>query len=140
MSHHHHHPDHAASISDFTSSSHGRDAMDALAQNGIVGQDAENVIQHAAAAAHAHVEEHAQSTGILGAHPGKSFFAAFAAGLLKGDGVFGSIADGAEGVISGRIAEAIATKAGLDSSMASTAAAAVTPFLVSFLKSKLGHG
>lgn len=136
---HHHHPDHAASIHEFASSSHGRDAMDALAQQGIVGQDAENVIQHAAAAGHAHVEEHAQSTGILGAHPGRSFFAAFAAGLIKGDGVFGSIADGAEGMISGRIAEAIATKAGLDSSMASTAAAAVTPFLVSFLKGKLGH-
>jgi hypothetical protein len=140
MAHHHHHADHAASIADFASSGHGQGALDALAQQGIVGQDADNVIQHAAAAAHAHVEEHAQSTGILGAHPGKSFFAAFAAGILKGDGVFGSIADGAEGVIAGRIAEAIATKAGLDSSMASTAAAAVTPFLVSFLKTKLGHG
>jgi hypothetical protein len=136
---HHHHADHAASIADFGASAHGQGALDALAQQGIVGQDADNVIQHAAAAAHAHVEEHAQSTGILGAHPGKSFFAAFAAGILKGDGVFGSIADGAEGVISGRIAEAIATKAGIDSSMASTAAAAVTPFLVSFLKGKLGH-
>ena len=138
MSHHHHHPDHAASIAEFTSSSHGRAAKDALAEQGIVGEDADNVIQHAAAAAHAHVEEHAQSTGILGAHPGKSFFAAFAAGLLKGDGVFGSIGDGAEGVIAGRIAEAIAATAGIDSSKASTAAAAVPPFLVSFLKGKLG--
>jgi hypothetical protein len=140
MGHHHHHQDHHASINEFTASAHGRDAMDALAQNGIVGQDAENVIQHAAAAAHAHVEDHAQSSGILGAHPGRSFFAAFAAGLLKGDGVFGSIADGAEGVVSGRIAEAIANKAGIDPSLASTAAAAVTPFLVTFLKGKLGGG
>lgn len=138
MSHHHHHPDHAASIDEFMASQHGQDAFRALQAQGLDVNAAQQVLQHAAAEGHGHVENLGQSSGILGAHPGKSFFAAFAAGLIKGDGLFGSLVDGGEGVISGRIAEALANKAGIDSGTAAAAAAAATPFLVSFLKGKLG--
>jgi hypothetical protein len=142
MSHHGHHAHHAHhqdSINEFKTSDAGRSAISALSQHGIVGQDAEDMLHHAAATAHAHVEDHAQSSGLLGEHPGRSFFAAFAAGLVRGDGVMGSLGDGFEGVVTGRIAEAIAKKAGIDSSLASSAAAAMTPFLVGFLKSKMGR-
>ena len=84
------------------------------------------------------MHEHASSSGILGEHPGKSFFAAFAAGLVKGDGVLGALEDGAAGVITGRVAEALASRAGLDEGTAATVAAAATPFVMSFVKKHLG--
>ena len=61
-----------------------------------------------------------------------------AAGLVRGDGFFKSLTDGGEGVISGRVAESLAARAGLDPSTASTIAAAATPYVVAFLKQKLG--
>ena len=118
----------------FIGSSHGQHALAALSAQGISGDDAQKYLQHATEAAHAHVEEQA---GILGNHPGKSFFAAFAAGLVKGDGLLGALEDGGEGVITGRIAEYIADKAGIDSGTASTIAAAATPYVWSFIKQHL---
>ncbi|CAM3654487.1 hypothetical protein [Roseateles saccharophilus] len=123
-------------LSEFLSTEHGAQAMQALTAQGYSDADAQQLLGHATEAAQAHVEE--QHAGLMGSHPGKSFFAAFAAGLVQGDGFFKSLEDGGEGVISARIAEAVANKAGVDSSAASTIAAAATPFLVSFLKSKLG--
>jgi hypothetical protein len=137
MSHHHHHPDHAASIDEFMASGQGAGALGALQAQGLDPNTAQNVLQHAAAAAHGHVESVSQGSGILGAHPGTSFFAAFAAGMIKGDGIWGSIVDGGEGVLTGRIAEAVADKAGVDSGTASAVAAAATPYIVSYFKGKL---
>jgi len=74
----------------------------------------------------------------LGAHLGRNFFAAFAAGVVKGDGLLGSMKDGLEGALSGRLVEALATKVELDPSTASGIAAAATPFVASFLHEKLG--
>jgi hypothetical protein len=86
------------------------------------------MLSQAAEAAHAHVEEH---------HGGRNFFAGFAAGLLRGDSFLKSLVDGGEGALAGRVAESMASRAGVDGSTASTLAAAATPFLVSFLKQKL---
>lgn len=122
-------------ISEFLGSEHGAGAADALAQAGITGDQAQQVLSAAAGAGHAQVEE--SGSGLLGAAPGKSFFAAFAAGIVKGDGVFGSLEDGAEGVLVGRVAQAIADRAGIDPATAQTLAAAVTPFVASFIKKKL---
>lgn len=49
-----------------------------------------------------------------------------------------SLGDGAEGVLGAKVTEAIASRAGINPGMASTVVAAATPFLVSFVKSKLG--
>ena len=57
---------------------------------------------------------------------------------MKGDGLVGALEDGAEGLLTGRITEALASRAGLDPAMASTIAAAATPFVASFLKNTLG--
>jgi hypothetical protein len=135
--HHHHHPDHAASINEFMASGQGASALGALQSQGLDPSMAQQVLQHAAVAAHGHVEQVSQSAGILGNHPGKSFFAAFAAGLIKGDGIWGSLKDGGEGVLTGRIAEFVADKAGVDSGTASALAAAATPYLVDYFKGKL---
>ena len=74
----------------------------------------------------------------MGEHAGKSFFSAFASGLVRGDGFLKSLVDGGEGVMSGRVAESLAERAGLDPSTASAVAAAATPYVVGFLKQKFG--
>ncbi len=125
-------------LGNFLNSDQGAQAKAALASQGISPQDAEQYLGHATQAAMEHVNDHAASNGLLGEHPGHSFFAAFAAGWLKGDGVFGALEDGAMGVVTGRITEALADKAGLDSGTASAVAAAATPFVMSFLRQHLG--
>lgn len=122
-------------VSDFLSSEHGQQALASLNDQGIDGDSAQQYLGVAAEATHAHAEE--QTSGLMGDHPGKSFFAAFAAGLVHGDGFLKSLVDGGEGVISGKVAEALAARAGVDPSTASTIAAAATPYLVSFLREKL---
>ncbi len=72
----------------------------------------------------------------MGEHAGKSFFAAFAAGLVRGDGFLKSLGEGGEGVLTGRVAESLAARMGIDPATASTVAAAATPYIVSFLKEK----
>ncbi|WER48099.1 hypothetical protein CupriaWKF_25170 [Cupriavidus sp. WKF15] len=122
-------------VTEFLASEHGGQAAQALADQGISPDDARQMLGHAAEAAHAHVEE--QSGGLLGEHAGKSFFAAFAAGLIRGDGFFQSLKEGGEGILTGRVAESLAGKMGIDPSTASTMAAAATPYLVAFLKERL---
>ncbi len=124
-------------VSEFLSSEHGQGAAGALAAQGIAPNDAQTLLAHAATAGAEHAEAQG-SAGLLGEHAGKSFFAAFAAGLVKGDGVVGALEDGTEGVLVGRITEALASRAGLDPSTASAVAAAATPYVASFLKKKLG--
>ena len=125
-----------ALFNEFMGSTHGQNAAAALSEQGVSPEDANQYLQHAAEVAHAHVEE--QGSGFLGAHIGRNFFAAFASGLVKGDGLLGSIKDGLEGALSGRLVEALASKVGLDPSTASGIAAAATPFITSFLHEKLG--
>ncbi|MEX3933383.1 hypothetical protein AB4Y32_16520 [Paraburkholderia phymatum] len=122
-------------VSEFLASEHGNQAAQALADQGVSPDDAQQMLGQVAETAHAHVEE--QSAGLLGEHPGKSFFAAFAAGLVRGDGFFKSIEEGGEGILTGRVAESLAQKMGIDPAVASTVAAAATPYVVAFLKEKL---
>jgi hypothetical protein len=114
--------------SEFLSSGQGAQALDALRAQGVDNAAAQKLLGHAAEAAHAQAEEH---------HGGRNFFAAFTAGLVHGDGFLKSLVDGGEGMLTGRVAESMAARAGIDGSMASTLAAAATPFLVSFLQQKL---
>ncbi|MDR5758087.1 hypothetical protein [Caballeronia sp. LZ035] len=122
--------------SEFLASEHGAQATQALADQGISTEDSQQILGTAAETAHAHVEE--QHEGLLGDHPGKSFFAAFASGLVRGDGFFKSMEEGGEGVLTGRIAESIAARMGMDPGTAATVAAAATPYVISFLREKLG--
>lgn len=125
-------------VGNFLSSEQGRQATAALQEKGIDPDTAQTYLTHAATAVAAHAEDHAQSHGILGDHPGRSFFAAFASGLVKGDGVLDSLEDGAAGVVTARVTEALCDKAGLDSATAEMVAAAATPYAMSFIKSHLG--
>lgn len=124
-----------ALFNEFIGSEHGQGAVAALGAQGISPEDATTYLGHATAAAHAHIEE--QSGGFFGEHAGRNFFAALASGVVKGDGFFGSIKDGLEGALGGRIVEALASRAGIDPSTASTVAAAATPYITQFLHEKL---
>ena len=126
-------------VTSFLGSSQGRDAAAALAKQGFDPSQAQQILQHATAAGASHVESHHKdSGGILGNHAGLSFFAAFASGLIKGDGVMGALEDGAMGVVTGRIAEAITAQMNIDSKLADAAAAASAPYVMAFLKKHLG--
>ena len=125
-------------VGNFLSSDHGRQAMAALQEKGIDPSTAQGYLTHAATAVASHAEAHAESHGILGDHPGRSFFAAFASGLVKGDGVLGSLEDGAAGVVTARVVEALCDKAGVDTGTAEMVAAVATPYAMSYIKSHLG--
>ncbi|SAK87508.1 hypothetical protein AWB76_06185 [Caballeronia temeraria] len=122
-------------VSEFLASEHGAQATQALTDQGFSTEDSQQMLGTAAQTAHAHAEE--QNAGLMGNHPGKSFFAAFAAGLVRGDGFLKSMEEGGEGILTGRIAESIAARMGIDPGTASTVAAAATPYVVAFLREKL---
>jgi len=125
-----------AFVNEFMNSPHGQEAMNALGAQGISPDSAQQMLSVGAEAAHSHVAT--QDTGLLGEHAGKSFFAAFAAGILKGDGFMGALGDGLEGIVGAKVTESLAARLGVDPGMASTVAAAATPYLVSFIRSKFG--
>ncbi len=125
-------------VQKFLDSVHGQNAAAALSAQGIDDSQVQGILKHAATAGVEHVKQaHEDSGGLLGEHAGMEFFAAFASGLIKGDGVVGSLEDGAGGVVIGRITQALTEKMGIDSSTADAAAAATAPYVMSFLKEEL---
>lgn len=130
--------DAAALASSFLDSPSGQQALAALGQQGLSTAEAAQALTHTVDTASAHLTQHASEGGLLGAHPGKSFFAAFAAGLVRGEGVLGALEDGAEGVVVGKVTETLGDTLGVDGARASTLAAAATPFVLDFLKQHLG--
>ncbi|VVE42539.1 hypothetical protein PAN31117_04639 [Pandoraea anapnoica] len=121
-------------VSEFMTSELGKQARQALISQGVNADDAQKMLGHATDVAHAGTEE--QSSSWMGDHAGKSFFAAFAAGLVRGDGFLKSLEGGGAGMLTGRVAQALANRMGIDSATASTVAAAATPYIVSFMKEK----
>lgn len=121
----------------FLASEHGQQALAALTQQGISEDDATTMLGHAAQAGADHVHDHAESSGILGEHPGRNFFAAFAAGLVKGDSVTDALEDGAAGVLTAKVTEVLCDKLGLDPNTAATVAATATPYVMGFLREHL---
>ena len=124
-------------ISGFLQSAQGKDALSALEGQGITGADAEAALGHATTAVTQHASEAHSGGGLLGEHATRNFFAALASGIVKGDGLLGALEDGALGVITGRVTEALVERAGMDGGTASTVAAAVTPQVVAFVKSHI---
>ena len=133
-------------ISGFLASPHGQGALASLAGKNLGGASAESLLGHATQAAAEHVndaQQPAEGAGgllgsLLGAHAGRNFLAGLAAGMAKGDGLLGSLDDAALAVVTGRITEALVEKAGIDGGVASTVAAAATPFITKYLHEKFG--
>ncbi|HEX7749840.1 MAG TPA: hypothetical protein VF445_13935 [Bordetella sp.] len=122
-------------VAEFLASDHGSQAAQALADQGVNPDDAQQMLSQAAQAAHGHLEE--QSSGLLGNRADGSFLAALASGLVHGEGLVQSLEDGGAGVLNDRVAESLAEKMDVSPDTAATIAATVTPYLTSFLKEKL---
>jgi hypothetical protein len=123
----------------FLESPQGQGAASALSDMGYGDNDVQKILHHSISAGAEHVEQaHKDSGGLFGHHAGMSFFAAFASGLIKGDGVFRSIEDGAVGVIEGKIVGLLTAHMGIDSAAADAAAAATAPYVLAFLREHLG--
>ena len=126
-------------VQSFMGSPHGQQAAAALTQQGFDPGQVNQILWQATSAGAQQVEQrHRDNGGLLGEHAGLSFFAAFASGLVRGDGVMGALEDGAAGVVVGRIAEALTARLGMNSGMADAAAAATAPYVVGFLRQHLG--
>jgi hypothetical protein len=123
----------ASLLGKFLESSHGQNAASALSAQGLGSADVQQILTHSMTAGAEHVEEAHKSSG----HAGMSFFAAFASGIIKGDGVFGSLEDGAVGVIEGRIVALLTARMGMNSAAATAAAAATAPYVLAFLREHL---
>jgi hypothetical protein len=130
--------DFASLLTKFLESPHGQSAAAALGAQGFGADQVQQILNHSVSAGAAHVEQaHQDGGGLLGRHAGMSFFAAFASGLVKGDGIFGSLEDGAAGLIEGRIVALLTANMGMDSATAAAAAAATAPYVLSFLREHL---
>ncbi len=118
----------------FLESSHGQGAASALQSQGFGDDQVQQILSQSLTAGAAHVEEAHQNSGH---HTGMSFFAAFASGIVKGDGIRGSLEDGVVGVVEGRIAGILTARMGIDSGAATAAAAATAPYVLAFLREHL---
>jgi hypothetical protein len=121
-------------LSKFLESSHGQNAAAALSAQGIGADNIRQILDHSVSAGAAHVEQAHKDSGH---HTGLSFFAGFASGLIKGDGILGSLEDGAVGVIQSRIVALLTAHMGMDSAAADAAAAATAPYVLAFLREHL---
>ena len=122
-------------LSRFLESPHGQAAASALSAQGYGDDDVRQILGHSISAGAAHVEAAHQAGGVQ--HGSLSFFAGFASGLLKGDGIRGSLEDGAVGLIEGRIVSLLTAHMGIDSATADAAAAATAPYVLAFLREHL---
>ncbi len=122
-------------VGTFLESRHGQAAASALSAQGYDDDAARQILGHSLSAGADHVEEAHRAGG--GHHAGASFFAAFASGLVHGDGVRGSLEDGVVGVVEGRIAGLLTARMGYDSAAADAAAAATAPYVLAFLREHL---
>jgi hypothetical protein len=132
-------------LSEFTSSPHCESAVAALVQQGIGDGDARNYINDATTAAAAAMskatESHPQPEvglfNIFGGHAGKEFLIGLTEGIVRGDGIVGSLEDGGMSMVGGHIGEYLASKTGLPEETSGLVAAVVTPFIVRFVHEKL---
>lgn len=132
-------------LSEFVSSPQGQNALSALQEKGYSAEDATSFLEHGVSAAAETME--GQSAGqaqpeigifdLFGGHAGREFLAGAVAGIMRGEGVLGALEDGGIGLISGHVAEVIASRAGIDPATAGTIAAVVTPFIVHYAHEKL---
>ncbi len=124
-------------LSRFLESSHGQAAASALAAQGYGNDEVTQILNDSVSAGAAHLSEAHQAPGH---QTGLSFFAAFASSIVKGDGIRGSLEDGAVGVIEGRIVALLTAHMGIGSAAATAAAAAAAataPYVLAFLKQHL---
>jgi len=129
----------------FVASSFGRDALAALQKKGIPEDEAKKFMSVAVpgaaeamkSATAGHAQPEVKLFDLFGGHSGRSFIEGVVAGIVRGDGVVGSLEDGAMGLVGGHVAEVIASRMDVDTSKASMVASILTPFIVHYAHDKL---
>ena len=132
-------------LTEFTSSTHGQNALSALQAKGFSGEDASRLLNEAVPAAReamegaagSHPEPHVGLFNLFGGHAAKEFLIGVTEGIVRGDGFVGSMEDGGISLIAGHIGEVIAPRIGLSDEVAGDVAAAIAPFIVRFAHEKL---
>jgi hypothetical protein len=123
-------------------------AMQALGQRGYDPGQATAILNAAAPAAanamaqqtQGHPEPALGLFNIFGGHAFAEFLTGAVTGLLRGDGVVGSLEDGGMGMIGGHIAEVVAQRVGVNQRVAGEIAAIATPFIVHYVHEHIsGH-
>ena len=129
----------------FLSSEHGQGATQALADQGVAPDLAQSLLGQAMPAVgnmlHPGSSEGGGGLlgGLIGGHGGSNFLMGAVGGLIGGHGITGALEDGALSAASGRIAEIVAEHLNVNPDVASRIAAAIGPFLISFVKEKIAH-
>ncbi len=129
----------------FLGSSQGQGAMQALMGQGFDPQQAQTLLGHATDAATQSLQN--QTAGaqqpqvglfnIFGGHAGREALLGAVSGMMRGDGFFGSLEDGALGVLVGHIGEYIGSRMGMDPAQAGQIAALLTPYIGSYVHEHL---
>jgi hypothetical protein len=132
----------------FFQSQQGQNAFGVLQQRGYNPAQAQQILGSAVPAAAEAMARASQGNqqpalgifDIFGGHAGAEFLTGAIGGLLRGDGLVGSLEDGAMGMVGGHIAEVLAQRLGMNQRMAGEVAALVTPFIVHYAHERLsGH-
>lgn len=135
-------------LSSFVQSQHGESAAALLQdRHGLSADQANEALGHAGEAAAAamheqtagHADPAAGAFSLLGGHAGSSFLMGALSGLARGESIGESLKDGLVGVVTGRVAEALAAKMGLPEAQASQIAAVIAPMLMHHAHGKLAE-
>jgi hypothetical protein len=137
-------------LGSFLGSPQGQGAAQALQQRGVPQGQIQQILSAAFPAGASSIEQQGKQVSpgqpelgafdVMGGHPAQSFLIGAATSMLRGGDMGGAIRDGAASVVGGHVAEVLASRAGMDRQMASGVAAAITPFIVSFVHERLaGH-
>lgn len=134
----------------FVTSPEGQQAQKVLASKGFSVDQVKQIMHHVTQAAsgslhqqtHGHAEPAVGLLNVFGGHAGREFLMGAVAGLIKGDGLVGSLKDGGMGMLTGHIAEWLAPRLNVDPEVAGGIAAAVTPFVGQYVHNHLSehHG
>ena len=129
----------------FASSPAGQKAVQVLQSKGFTPEQVQDIMSHAGTAAASGLQKQtgggADAVGlfnIFGGHSGREFLMGAVTGLLKGDGVVGSLEDGGMGALAGHMGEYLAPRLGVDPGTAGSITAVLTPFVGQYVHDHLG--
>jgi len=129
----------------FMGAPQGQRAMSQLQAQGFAPQQSQGVLQSAFPVAARAVQQQGggESLGLMDVGEGhyvSNFLTGAITGLVRGEGLMGSAADGLQGVVGGHVTQVIASRYGLPQRVAGMAGAVATPLIIDFLFERIRGG
>ena len=129
----------------FMQSEQASQAQQALSARGYPPDQVSAILDAAGPAAanamHAQTQGHAEPAlglfNIFGGHAGAEFLTGAITGLLRGDGIVGSLEDGGMSMVAGHIGEVLAQRMGWNQRLCGEVAAIITPFVAHYVHEHL---